>query len=142
MNTPHLPFPVQSDVPAANEARPGFRTKTVATRLTPGELTEIEAAAEGAGQSLAEWLRQRALHAARQRPADPLELLLAEIWAVRYTLLNLFHAGVQTASEGRQLPPDSILKIRDQADARKLQQAHKLLEDFLASKGVERDTKP
>lgn len=142
MNTPHLPFPVQSDVPPADKARPGFRTKTVATRLTPGELTEVEAAAEGTGQSLAEWLRQSALRAARQRPTYPLELLLAEIWAVRYTLLNLFHAGAQTASEGKQLLPDSILKIRDQADARKLQQAHKLLEDFLAPKSVERDTKP
>lgn len=142
MNTPHLPFPIQSDVPVVDEVRPGFRTKTVATRLTPGELTEVEAAAEVAGQSLAEWLRRSALHAARQRPADPLELLLAEIWAVRYTLLNLFHAGAQTASEGRQLLPDSILKIRDQADARKLQQAHKLLEDFLAPEGKERDRKP
>jgi hypothetical protein len=142
MNTPHLPFPVQSDVPAADEARPGFRTKTVATRLTPSELTEVETAVEGAGQSLAEWLRETALRAARQRPADPLELLLAEIWAVRYTLLNLFHAGAQTASEGRQLLPDSILKIRDQADARKLQQAHKLLEDFLARDGTEQGSKP
>jgi hypothetical protein len=142
MNTPHLPFPVQSDVPAADEARPGFRTKTVATRLTAGELTEVEAAAERAGQSLAEWLRQSALRMARQRPADPVELLLAEIWAVRYTLLNLFHAGAQTASEGRQLLPDSILKIRDQADTRKLRQAHKLLEDFLAPQGMERGGKP
>ena len=142
MNTPHLPFPVQSDVPSADEARPGFRTKTVATRLTLGELVEVEAAAEGAGQSLAEWLRESALRAARQRPADPLELLLAEIWAVRYTLLNLFHAGAQTAAEGRQLLPDSVLKIRDQADARKLQQAHKLLEDFLARDGTEQGAKP
>jgi hypothetical protein len=142
MNTPHLPFPSQSDPLAADQVKPGFRTKTVATRLTPGELAEVEAAAESCGQSLAEWLRQSALRAARRRPADPLELLLAEIWAVRYTLLNLFHAGAQTASEGKQLLPDSIVKIRDQADARKFQQAHKLLEDFLAPEGMERDTKP
>ena len=142
MNTPRLPFPVQSDVPSADEARPGFRTKTVATRLTPGELVEVEAAAEGVGQSLAEWLRESALRAARQRPADPVELLLAEVWAVRYTLLNLFHAGAQAALEGRQLLPDSILKIRDQADARKLQHAHKLLEDFLAPEGTEQGGKP
>jgi hypothetical protein len=32
--------------------------------------------------------------------------------------------------------PDSILKIRDEADARKLQQARKLLGDFLAPQGV------
>ncbi len=116
----------------ANEAKPGFRTKTVATRLTPNELTEIEAAAEGAGQALSEWLRETALGAARQRPADPNELLLSEVWALRYVLLNFFYAGAQATSEGRQLLPDSILKIRDQADARKVQQAHKLLADFLA----------
>ena len=80
-------------------------------------------------------MRQTALCAARQRPADPTELVLAELWAVRYTLLNLFHAAAQAAAEGQQLLPDSILNIRDQSDARKRQQARKLLEDFLAPKG-------
>jgi hypothetical protein len=117
---------------ASEGSRPGYRTKTVATRLTPAELAEVESAAEQAGQALSEWLRETALSASRQRPADPVELLLAEIWAIRYVLLNLFHAGAQAATEGRQMPPDSVLKIRDHADARKLQQAHKLLEDFLA----------
>jgi hypothetical protein len=134
MNTPHLPFPVRSELPPASEAKPGFRTKTVATRLTPGELAEVEAAAEGSGQSLAEWLRETALHEARQHPANPVELLMAELWALRYTLLNLFHSEALAATEGKRLLPDSIVKIRDQADARKLQQARKILEDFTASK--------
>src|SRR5581483_4632776 len=120
MNNPHLPFPILSDAPAGDQAKPGFRTKTIATRLTPGELAEVEATAESAGQSLSEWLRETALHAARQRPADPTELLLAEVWALRYTLLNLFHSKAKAASEGTQLLPDSIVKIRDQADALKL----------------------
>jgi hypothetical protein len=132
MSTPDLPFPTRSETPLRDETRPGFRTKTIATRLTPGELAEVEATAESAGQSLAEWLRQTALHAARQRPADPIELLLAEVWALRYTLLNLFHSNAKAASEGTQLLPDSIVKIRDQADAAKLQKAHKILADFLA----------
>jgi len=131
MSTPELPFPIQSEAPRKDEIRPGFRTKTIATRLTPGELAEVEATAENAGQSLAEWLRETALQAARQRPADPIELLLAEVWALRYTLLNLFHSKAKAASEGTQLLPDSILKIRDQADAMKLQKAHKILADFL-----------
>ncbi len=131
MSTPELPFPIQSEAPRRDEARPGFRTKTIATRLTPGELAEVEATAESAGQSLAEWLRETALHAARQRPADPIELLLAEVWALRYTLLNLFHSKAKAASEGTQLLTDSIVKIRDQADAMKLQKAHKILADFL-----------
>ena len=132
MSTPELPFPIRNETPLRTETRPSFRTKTIATRLTPGELTEVEAASETAGQSLAEWLRETALRAARERPADPIELLLAEVWALRYTLLNLFHSNAKEASEGKQLLPDSIVKIRDQADAMKLQKAHKILADFLA----------
>jgi len=132
MSTPELPFPIRSEAPLRSETRPGFRTKTIATRLTPGELAEVEATAESAGQHLAEWLRETALRAARQRSADPMELLLAEVWALRYTLLNLFHSNAKAASEGTQLLPDSIVKIRDQADAAKLQKAHKILADFLA----------
>ena len=132
MSTPELPFPTRSEAPLRDETRPGFRTKTIATRLTPGELAEVEATAESAGQSLAEWLRETALQAARQRQPDPIELLLAEVWALRYTLLNLFHSKAKAISEGTQLLPDSIVKIRDQADAAKLQKAHKILADFLA----------
>ena len=141
MSTPELPFPIQSQAPRRDETRPGFRTKTIATRLTPGELAEVEATAESAGQSLAEWLRETALQAARQRPADPIELLLAEVWALRYTLLNLFHSKAKAASEGTQLLPDSVVKIRDQADAMKLQKAHKILADFLALVGANRADK-
>ena len=132
MSTPELPFPIRSEAPRRDETRPGFRTKTIATRLTPSELAEVEATAESASQSLAEWLRESALKTARQRPADPIELLLAEVWALRYTLLNLFHSNAKAASEGTQLLPDSIAKIRDQADAVKLQKAHKILTDFIA----------
>ena len=142
MSIPRIQATPQSSLPFGEEAKPGFRTKTAATRLTPDELGEIEAAAEGAGQALSEWLRGTALCAARQRLPDPAELVLAEVWAVRYTLLNLFHAAAEAASEGRQLVPDSVLKIRDQADARKLQQARKLLEDFFAREGKERARMP
>ena len=141
MNTPNLPFPVRSDVAPADDAKPGFRTKTVATRLTPGELAEVEGAAERTGQCLAEWLRETALRTARERPADPVELLLGEVWALRYTLLNLFHSGARAALEGKQLLPDSIQKIRDQADALKRQKAHKIVEDFIAPKGIHRAEK-
>jgi hypothetical protein len=125
-------------LPFGEDAKPGFRTKTAATRLTPEELGEIEAA----GQAISEWLRGTALRAARQRSADPSELVLAEIWAVRYALLNLFHAAAEAAAEGRQLLPASVLTIRDQADARKLHQARKLLEEFFAREGNERARMP
>jgi len=142
MSIPRIQATPQSSLPFGEEAKPSFRTKTAATRLTPEELVEIESAAEDAGKALSEWLRETALRAARQRLPDPAELVLAELWAVRYALLNLFHAAAQAASEGRQLLPDSILKIRDQADTRKLQQARKLLEDFFVTEGKKRSHTP
>ena len=142
MSSPRIEANPQSSLPFGEEAKPGFRTKTAATRLTPEELGEIEAAAESAGQALSEWLRGTALCAARRRPADPAELVLAEVWVMRYALLNLFHAAAEAAAENRQLLPDSVLKIRDQADARKLHQARKLLEEFFAREGKERARMP
>jgi hypothetical protein len=123
-----------------DESKPGFRTKTISMRLTPDELAEVESAAERAGKQPSERLRETALSAARKRPADPMELLLAEVWAMRFALLNLFHAGAQATVEGRPLLPDSVLKIRDGADAKKLEQARKMLAGFLgqrAKEGVE-----
>jgi hypothetical protein len=118
---------------ASADPRNAFRTKTVGTRLSVAELEEVEAAARRAGQSLAEWLRENALREARQRPGDPAELLLAEVAATRYMLLNLFHATALAHAEGRHLLPDSVLKIRETADARKLAQARKMLQDFFAA---------
>lgn len=130
MNASQVRTPFSNKSSSAENGKLGFRTKTIATRLTPAELTEVESAAEQSGKPLSEWLRETALNTARQRAADPVELLLAEVWAVRYALLNMFHAGALAAVEGKQMVPDSILKIRDEADARKHQQARKLIEDF------------
>jgi hypothetical protein len=116
---------------SSDESKPGLRTKTISTRLTPDELAEVESAAERAGKPLSEWLREMALTAARERPSDPIELLLSEVWAVRHTLLSLFHAGAQATAEGKPLLPESVLKIRDRADAKKLEQARQMLADFL-----------
>jgi hypothetical protein len=130
MNASQAATPLGNKAGPADENKPGFRTKTIATRLTPDELAEIETAAEGAGQALSEWLRETALNASRQRSSNSVELLLAEVWAVRYALLNLFHAGAQATAEGKALAPESVVQIRNEADARKLTQARKLIEDF------------
>ena len=114
------------------QEKPGFRTKTIATRISPEELREVEAAAEKSGKTLAVWLRELALNAARKRPADPTELVLSEITALRYVLLNLFHASATAQTEGKYLLPESVVKIRDKAESRKLTDARKLLTEFLA----------
>lgn len=125
---------VQANKPPSNdESKSGFRSKTIATRLTPDELAEVESAAERAGKPLSEWLRETALAASRRRSADPIELLLAEVWALRFVVLSLFHAGAQATAEGRPLLPESVLKVRDRADAKKLEQARQMLANFLGS---------
>ena len=132
MNTSRTTIVQTNNLSQADESKPGFRTKTISTRLPPDELAEVEAAAEHACQPLSEWLRETALRAARERPADPLELLLAEIWAVRHVVLGLFHAGAQATVEGKPMLPESILKIRDKTDREKLERARRMLADFLA----------
>ena len=136
METPRSPIPAMPSAPESAQEKPGFRTKTIATRITPEELREVEAAAERSGKTLAVWLRELALKAAHERPADPTELVLAELSALRYTLLNLFHASPSAQTEGKFLLPESVVKIRDKAEARKLADARKLLSDFLAGDGA------
>lgn len=130
MNASRTTTPHVANLSPTGADKPGFRTKTIATRLTPRELTEVESAAERAGKPLSEWLREMALAAAHGYEANPSELVLAEIWAVRHILLSLFHAGAQATVEGKPLLPESVIKIRDCADARKLEQARQMLADF------------
>jgi hypothetical protein len=52
-------------------------------------------------------------------------------------LLNLFHATAQAASEGKQLLPETVLKIRETADAQKSTKARKLLQDSSVSEKPE-----
>src|ERR1035438_779867 len=126
--------PDSQPLPSA-EARTILRAKTVATRLSIEELEEVESAAKREGKTLAEWLRATVLREARQRPAAPVELILAELSAIRSMLLNCFLSTAQAGVEGRQLLPETVLKIRDQADAQKLQKARKLLQDFFSQEG-------
>jgi len=122
---------------STGESKPGFRTKTISMRLTPDELADVESAAQRASKQPSEWLRETALTAARERPSDPIELLLAEVWAVRHSLLSLFHAGAQATAEGKPLLPESVLKIRDSADRKKFEQARRMLSDFLGQPSEE-----
>jgi hypothetical protein len=126
---------LDSQLPPNADARTILRAKTVATRLSIEELEEVESAAKRDGKTLAEWLRATVLREARQRPADPVELILAELSATRSMLLNCFLLTAQAGAEGKQLLPETVLKIRDKADALKLQIARKMLQDFWAQEG-------
>ena len=114
--------------PAVPAPRAGesFRAKSIATRITETEFTEIESAATAEGKKVSEWLREAALAQARgRRPDETDPILLAELMAVRNLLVNLF----ASASKGA-LSDESIRKMTAYADSIKLQKA----EEFLASR--------
>jgi hypothetical protein len=134
MNTSHTTAVLANKASPGKDKKPGFRTKTIAMRLTPDELIEVEFAAEQARKPLSEWLRDTALRATRECPTDPLELVLAELWARRHVLLNLFYAGTQATAEGSAMSPESVLKIGDRTNARKLDEARKMLREFELAK--------
>ena len=116
-------FPPTVPSPRAGES---FRAKSIATRITETEFTEIESAASAEGKKVSEWLREAALAQARRRRAEETDpVLLAELMAVRNLLVNLF----SSASKG-PLSDESIRKMTAYADSIKLQKA----EDFLASR--------
>jgi len=141
MSISRTTIPATSSAADSPQEKSGFRTKTIATRITPEELREVETAAEKSGTTLAVWLRELALKAARERPADSSELLLGEVVALRYMILNLFHGSATAQAEGKYLLPESVVKIRDKAEARKLADAHKLLTDFFAGEDEGRGQK-
>ena len=107
-----------SETPASTTSELS-RSKSIATRLTEGELAEVEAAASQAGKKVAEWLRDTALaaiRAPREVPTDA--VLLAEIIGIRSLMVNLF----AQASKG-PLTAEDIHKMRAYADSIKDQKA-------------------
>ena len=132
MSNSRSPIPAMPDSSDRVGEKPSFRTKSIGTRVTPEELREIEAAAERNGKKFAEWLRDSILKAARERPADTTALLLEELAALRYIVLNLSDATARAAQNSESLPPEDVLRIRDAADSRKRAAAQKQLQEFLA----------
>ena len=100
------------------------RTKSIATRLTDTEFSEIEYAAASAGKKVAEWLREAALAQARvtgeEKTTDT--VLLAEVMALRSLIVNLF----AVASKG-PLSDETLRRISTYAHAIKDQKAEEML---------------
>ena len=129
-DNPQVVAPIASS-PSANETARG---RSVATRLTEAEFSEVEAAASGAGKKVAEWLRDAALAQARggeiEQETDP--ILLAESMGMRSLMLNLF----ARASQG-PLSTDDIRKMSAYSESIKEQRAA----DFLARRRQQKRAK-
>ena len=116
---------------ATPELKPSARGKTIATRLPKPEMEAVERAAEGAGKTCAEWLRDAALaHLRRpapgkQPPPDP--VLLAELLALRSLTQNLIAAASDLSEE-------TVRKIARHADAVKHGKAEEILHGLAAAR--------
>jgi hypothetical protein len=63
------------------------RCRSVGTKVTAEEETELIHAAEAEGKFISEWVRETLLRTARER-TQPADVLLAEVQAIRLLLIN------------------------------------------------------
>jgi hypothetical protein len=118
-----IPPPLDSASPHVGP-KPSTALKTIATRLPPVEVKAVEAAAEIAGQTCAEWMREAILlhlkrPARKKRPApDP--TLLAEFMGLRSLVQNLIAAA-------SDLPEETVQRIAKHADSIKEGKAEEIL---------------
>ena len=98
--------------------------KTIATRLPPTEVKAIEAAAETAGQTCAEWIREAVLlhlkRPARTKKLAPDPTILAELMGLRSLVQNLIAAA-------SDLPEETVQRIVKHADGVKEAKAEEIL---------------
>jgi len=96
-----------------------MRTKCLSTKLTREEYAAV--AARAGGQPLSEWTRDQLLAAAARHAM--LEIILAELLALRAILLNLHYA----LAAGQKLTPELMQKLIATADENKLRRATEYL---------------
>ena len=118
-----IPRPLDSSAPHV-EPKPSTALKTIATRLPPAEVKAVEAAAEIAGQTCAEWMREAIqLHLkrpARKKKASPDPTILAELMGIRSLVQNLIAAA-------SDLPEETVQRIVKHADSIKEGKAEEIL---------------
>jgi hypothetical protein len=118
-----IPPPLDSATPHV-ETKPSTALKTIATRLPPAEVKAVEAAAEIAGQTCAEWMREAILlhlkRPARKKKPAPDPTLLAELMGLRSLVQNLIAAA-------SDLPEETVQRIVKHADAIKEGKAEEIL---------------
>jgi hypothetical protein len=125
---------VVAPIASSSSANETARARSVATRLTETEFSEVEAAASGTGKKVAEWLRDAALAHARggEIEEETDQILLAELMGMRLLILNLF----ARASQG-PLSTEDIKKMAAYSESIKEQRAA----DFLAQRRQQKRAK-
>ena len=123
MPLPRIP-PSLASAPSSIESRLSTALKTVATRLPPAEVKAVEAAANAAGQTCSEWMREAILlhlkRPARKKVSIPDPTILAELMGLRSIVQNLIAAA-------SDLPQETVQQIAKHADSIKEGKAEEIL---------------
>ena len=118
-----IPAPLDSASPAI-EPKPSTALKTIATRLPPAEVKAVEAAAQAAGQTCSEWMREAVIlhlkRPVRKKKNSPDPTILAELMGLRSLLQNLIAAA-------SDLPEETVQRIVKHADSIKEAKAEEIL---------------
>ena len=106
--------------------RPSLRTKSIGTKVTEGEYTKLERAAQEGGKTLSEWCREIMLAsvdgaASKDQPhlAGDAQAVMAEVVALRTILLNVLFKQ----ANGESITAEQMQKLIERADADKVKKA-------------------
>jgi len=99
--------------------RPPVRIRSVGTKVTEAQFTELEERAHSAGLTFSEWARNELLREHRDADRVLFELLLAELIATRTILLNLTFSIAQNTP----MNADALRDLLAKADECKVQRA-------------------
>jgi|SRR5579859_6172336 len=92
------------------------RNKSVSSKVTEQEYSQLKALAEASGLNLSEWCREALLSKLEAHPAEYNEqTILAELLGLRAILLNLLYR----LSKGQPISGEEMRKVIDRADAQK-----------------------
>ena len=118
-----IPAPFDPSAPAT-EPKVSAAQKTIGVRFPPAEVKAVKAAADAAGQSCTEWIREAVrLHLkqpARKKKPAPDPTLLTELMGLRSLVQNLITAA-------SDLPEDTVQRIARHADSIKEGKAEEVL---------------
>ncbi len=123
MSNLRIPASLESTSPSI-EPKLSTALKTVATRLPPAEVKAVESAAQAAGQTCSEWMREALLlhlkRPARKKKPSPDPIILAELMGLRSLVQNLIAAA-------SDLPEETVQRIVKHADTIKEGKAEEIL---------------
>ena len=123
MSILRIPAPFDAST-SSSEPKSSKAQITVSTRLPRAEVKAVEAAAEAAGQTCAEWMREAVLlhlkRPVRKKKPAPDPTILTELMGLRSLLHNLIVAA-------SDIPEETVQQIVKHADAIKEGKAEEIL---------------